>query len=205
MLESKPMNDKNRRNYNRLNVSLLFSCQPLTAELEEGILPALASTDNPFSSWFMDLRPPLPPNSGENDELNSYYRKFGGYMEIMERKISLLSQILFQPPIQEFFRQPPLPLTLSATGVSFPAAKPLEPGVDLLLTFYLPHAAQLVQTRARILRSSARENRDPQQAYLIAAQFVELSQKMEDEIARFIILSERKQLRQNLRHHEEKA
>ena len=199
------MNDKDRRNYNRLNVSLLFSWQPLTAELEEGILPALAAADNPFASWFMDLRPPLPPNSGESDELNSYYRKFSEYLEIIERKISLLSQIIFQPPMQKFFRQQPLPLTLSATGVSFPAAEPLESGTKVLLTFFLPYAAQMVRVRALILRSTIRESRNPKQACLIAAQFVDLSQEMEDEIARFIILSERKQLRQTRRHHEENA
>jgi hypothetical protein len=199
------MDEKERRNYNRLDVSLLFSWQPLTAELEEGMLPALAATDNPFASWFMDLRPPLPPNSGESDELNSYYRKFSEYLKIMERKIALLSQIIFQPPMQEFFRQQPLPLTLSATGVSFPAAEPLDSGTKVLLTFFLPYAAQLVRVRALILRSTSRESRNPKQAYLIAAQFIDLGQDIEDEIARFIILSERKQLRQNRRHHEENA
>ncbi|MEA3240440.1 MAG: PilZ domain-containing protein [Pseudomonadota bacterium] len=199
------MEDKDRRNYNRLDVSLLFSWQPLTAELEEGMLPALAAADNPFASWFMELRPPLPPNSGENDELNSYYRKFSEYQEIIERKISLLSQIIFQPPMQEFFRQQPLPLSLSATGVSFPAAEPLDAGAQVLLTFFLPYAAQLVRVRANILRSTIRESRDPKQACLIAAQFVDLGQEIEDEIARFIILSERKQLRQARLHHEKNA
>jgi len=199
------MEDKDRRDYNRLNVSLLFSWQPLTVELEEGILPAFTAADNPFASWFLDLRPPLPPNSGESDELNSYYRKFNKYLEITERKISLLSQIIFQPSMREFFRQPPLPLSLSATGLSFPAAEPLDSGTKVLLTFFLPYAAQLVRVRALILRSTMRESRNPKQACLIAAQFIDLGQEMEDEIARFIILSERKQLRQAHRHHEEKA
>jgi len=199
------MEDKDRRDYNRLNVSLLFSWQPLTVELEEGILPAFTAADNPFASWFLDLRPPLPPNSGESDELNSYYRKFNKYLEITERKISLLSQIIFQPSMREFFRQPPLPLSLSATGLSFPAAEPLDSGTKVLLTFFLPYAAQLVRVRALILRSTMRESRNPKQACLIAAQFIDLGQEMEDEIARFIILSERKQLRQARRHHEEKA
>lgn len=198
------MENKDRRNFNRLDVALPFSCQLITDGDDSQNLLAVMAADNPFSSWYTDLRPSLPANSGENDELNSYYRKITEYLEIVERKISLLSSIIFQVPIQEFFRQQHLLLTLSATGVSFPAAKSLEPGADVLLTFYLPHAAQLVQTRARILRSTARENRDPQKAYLIAAQFVDLTQKMEDEIARFIILSERKQLRQT-HHHEEKA
>ena len=199
------MEDKDRRNYNRLNVSLLFSWQPLTAELEEGILPAFTAADNPFASWFLDLRPPLPPNSGESDELNSYYRKFNKYLEITERKISLLSQIIFQPSMREFFQQPPLPLSLSATGLSFPAAEPLDAGTKVLLTFFLPYAAQLVRVRALILRSTMRESRNQKQTCLIAAQFIDLGQEMEDEIARFIILSERKQLRQARRHHEEKA
>jgi len=199
------MEDKDRRDYNRLNVSLLFSWQPLTAELEEGILPAFTAADNPFASWFLDLRPPLPPNSGESDELNSYYRKFNKYLEITERKISLLSQIIFQPSMREFFRQPPLPLSLSATGLSFPAAEPLDSGTKVLLTFFLPYAAQLVRVRALILRSTMRESRNQKQTCLIAAQFIDLGQEMEDEIARFIILSERKQLRQARRHHEEKA
>ena len=199
------MDENDRRNYNRLNVSLLFSWQSLTAELEEGVLPALATADNPFASWFMELRPPLPPNSGESDELGSYYRKFSKYLEIMERKISLLSQIIFQPPMQEFFRQQPLPLTLSATGLSFPAAEPLDSGTRVLLTFFLPYAAQLVRVRALILRSTIRESRNRKQAYLIAAQFINPGMEIEDEIARFIILSERKQLRQAHRHHEENA
>ncbi len=199
------MEDKDRRNYNRLNVSLLFSWQPLTAGLREGILPALAATDNPFASWFMDLRPPLSPNSGESDELNSYYRKFREYLEITERKISLLSQIIFQPSMRKFFQQPPLPLSLSATGISFPAAEPLDAGTKVMLTFFLPHAAQLVGVRALILRSTIRESRNPKQAFLIAAQFIDPGQEIEDEIARFIILSERKQLHQVRRHHEEKA
>ena len=196
------MDEKDRRNYNRLNVALLFSWQPLTPELKEKSLPAIDAGDNPFSSWFMDLRPPVSPNSGENDELNGYYRKFSEYLEIIERKISLLSQIIFQPPMKEFFQQPQLPLTLSATGVSFPAAQTLAPGTDVLLTFYLPHAAQLVRTRAKILRSTPLENRDPKQACIIAAQFVDLGMEIEDEIVRFIILSERKQLRQTRRHEE---
>ena len=126
------MNDKDRRNCNRLNVSLLFSWQPLTTELEEGML-----------------------------------------------------------------------LTLSATGVSFPAAEALDAGTKVLLTFFLPYAAQMVRVRALILRSTIRESRNPKQACLIAAQFVDPGQEMEDEIARFIIVSESKQLRQTHRHHEE--
>jgi len=199
------MDVKDRRNYNRLNVSLLFSWQPLRAELEEGILPPLTTADNPFSSWFMDLRPPLPPNSGESDELNSYYRKFSEYLEIMERKISLLSQVIFQPPMQEFFRQQPCSLTLSATGVSFPAAEPLDSGTKVLMTFFLPYTAQLIRVRALILRSMIQKKRNPKQACLIAARFIEPGQEIEDEIARFIILSERKELRQTRGHHEENA
>ena len=166
------------------------------------MLPPLASTDNPFSSWFMDLRPPLPPNSGENDELSSYYRKFSKYLEIMERKISLLSQLIFQPPMQEFFRQQPCSLTLSATGISFPAATSLAAGTHVLLTFFLPSSAQLIRVKASILRSMIQESRDPKHAFLIAAQFIDPGQEIEDEIARFIIVSEREKLCQAHRHHE---
>ncbi len=194
-----------RRNYNRLKVSLLFNCRPLEEDDAAEHRPFSAIGDNPFVSWFLDLRPTPPPANGENDEAVVYYRKMTEYLEIVERKITLLSQIIFQPAMNDFFRQPPVPLTLSATGVSFPAARELAVGSRVLLTFFLPHAARLLAVPGLILRSTARESRDPRQACLIAAQFVDLDQEIEDEIARFIILSERKQLRQVRQHHEEKA
>ena len=204
MLESTQMENKDRRNFNRLEVALPFRCR-LMSKQDYGRGPQeIALTDNPFTSWFSDQRPPLPLNAGENDESGSYYRKITEYLEITERKISLLSQIIFQPSMRDFFHQPPIPLTLSATGVSFPAAQALAVDSRIRLTFFLPHAALLVNVQARILRSLARESRDPKQAYLIAAQFIDPGQEIEDEIARFIILSERKQLRRR-HHHEEKA
>jgi len=200
------METHDRRSYNRLEVSLLFSCRPLegNSDGKKHLLPPAAGGDNPFASWFLDLRP-TPPINGDNDEANTYYRKMTDYLEIVERKITLLSQIIFQPAMNDFFRQPPVPLTLSATGVSFPAAEALKVGKLLLLTFFLPHAARLVTVKGRVLRSTSRESRNQRQAYLVAAQFLDLSLETEDEIARFIILSERKLLRQTHQHHEEKA
>lgn len=199
------MDEMDRRNYNRLEVFLLFSCKPLASELTGKNSAALTAADNPFAPWFREQRPPLPPSSGELDELTAYYRKITHYLEMTERKISLLSRIIFQPSLQKFFQQQPLSVTLSATGVSFPAPKPIETGSRVQLTFFLPHNAQLINTQALILRSLMQESRDPKQAYVIAAQFVDLAQEIEDEIARFIIISERKQLHQSRCHHEEKA
>jgi hypothetical protein len=199
------MEAHDRRSYNRLEVSLLFSCQPLGPDEKAERLPLSTTGDNPFASWFLDLRPTPPPANGENDEAVVYYRKMTEYLEIVERKITLLSRIIFQPAMNDFFRQPPVPLSLSATGVSFPAAAPLDVGSRVLLTFFLPHAARLIAVPGLILRSTVRESRDSRQACLVAAQFMDLDQETEDEIARFIILSERKQLRQARQHHEEKA
>ncbi|MBN2333115.1 MAG: PilZ domain-containing protein [Deltaproteobacteria bacterium] len=198
------MEQQDRRLFNRLSVSLLFRCQTLTGEESLPALTTLAAEENPLSSWFADLRPSPPAAFVETDD-NGYYRKMSTYLEVVERKISLLSTMAYHPEVRDFFLQQPTALGLSATGISFTVPTAYQPGTILALTLFLPHAALLFSCRGKVLRTTPRETSDQQQSHLIAAQFIDLPKGLEDEISRFLILTERKRLNNTRQNDEKKA
>ncbi|MBN2232658.1 MAG: hypothetical protein JW781_07570 [Deltaproteobacteria bacterium] len=185
------MSTRERRENHRLTIALPFIWRPCEADEKPRLLPPVGSGPGPLHMWLADVRPGSPPPASDTPEI-SYHRRLENYLEVLERKVDLLTNMIQLREYRDFFSAPPTTIELSASGLCFPAATPLPPRALVAMAFFLPHLAVLVQNTARILRVSPRQ--PPAGDYRVAARFEGMKPATADRIARFVIIMERYRL-----------
>jgi hypothetical protein len=185
------MSTRERRENHRLTISLPFAWRPCEAGGKPQLLPPVEPGHAPLHMWLADLRPGTPPATIDPPEV-AYHRRLESYLEVLERKIDLLTNIIYLDEYRDFFSALPVTIELSASGLCFPAETQLQPRSLVAVAFFLPHLALLVQTTARVLRVTSR--RPAAGSYRVAARFTDMHPDTADQIARFVIIMERYRL-----------
>lgn len=187
-----------RRNYFRIDDVTIVYHRVLTENELDGRNHAeqLSIDKLTLKARFESLSREMKPMKVSVEDSNP---KLAQYLEAIDKKLSMLSEVLMDSAIDELDADPQK-VNISAGGLSFMSACPIVPGSILELRIILLPSNIGIYSQARVVscKKDGNEN-NMEESYKIAVKFIHMDDEFRDQISRHVLSLERNTLIPNLK------
>ena len=191
-----------RREHFRINDTLYIQYKAIDHDTAEQLGQQLVKVDHDEESHHqVQFRSLQTAFTLVNDQINHYDREVARALRLLNEKINLIEQAIYQPDPEESLSQK-CDVNLSGGGLGLMSKQQFETKSPLSVQIELRSSGVTIQAIANVIACTKAQSQNSQTPYYLRLAFTKINEQDRDLLIKHILFRQVKELRTNIKHNQ---